>query len=422
MRRIAPLVVIMLVAAGALAEAPAASALGGGSVGVIASVTGNVINAQASGTADLCSYDVGSGPVGCSSEMATIAVAPASSGGGCFGAGSVVQSQVLSTTSGAPFTLLASVPESGGSYVVCAYIAESYGGVTANNYSSSPVTVSVPPQPCASGTQQQLTLAAPSKVAINREGAITVGYPSQSYDYMVSDVLLTITEPGYPQPLWSHTLTGSEVQQLQVGATSSASFDFSVGSVGAAQVGLSYVQSPTGGSQACVSTLSAPLTVIAGKRPLASFSTDFDNSEATISFAPPGGCQVTAAVPVSVSVSGHHANLRAASVNPCSGGWQRAGRIPGVSFGTNQGHVTFRPSGANEKFRVTVRVRGQIVKRGWLSAVWSIDPGEKIWDGTDEFVNDCIDSSKTLYSQNGRLYCWLYRTFLFKSVNLSTKP
>jgi hypothetical protein len=44
-------------------------------------------------------------------------------------------------------------------------------------------------------------------------------------------------------------------------------------------------------------------------------------------------------------------------------------------------------------------------------------PGHQIWDGTDDFVNVCINNGLTVYSSEERLYCWsddIYRGSLHR--------
>jgi hypothetical protein len=64
------------------------------------------------------------------------------------------------------------------------------------------------------------------------------------------------------------------------------------------------------------------------------------------------------------------------------------------------------------KYRVTVVTRDQRVSRRLLAEASRNGHYERVYEGTDAFVNYCIDRSKEIRSANGRLFCvrWIPST------------
>jgi hypothetical protein len=63
-------------------------------------------------------------------------------------------------------------------------------------------------------------------------------------------------------------------------------------------------------------------------------------------------------------------------------------------------------AGANgTKIRVTVRSGGKRLLSRNFEAVWDRTPSERVYQGTDEFWNYCINEGGQAYSHRGRLYC-----------------
>lgn len=59
-----------------------------------------------------------------------------------------------------------------------------------------------------------------------------------------------------------------------------------------------------------------------------------------------------------------------------------------------------------ETIRISVLSHGRVLVTRNLVIARYHKPDYQIWQGTDEFVNYCIDSAIKLYSESGRLYCW----------------
>jgi hypothetical protein len=227
---------------------------------------------------------------------------------------------------------------------------------------------------------------------------------------------------GSAHPFYAHAFTSKELNNLEAENTLTFFIEFSRGQ-GPAVVTLAYDESvltTTLSSPVCTMSKSVQVSPIVGAVPTARFTDD--PSDASILFAAPGGCSKTRIVPATVTVTGHGAHMRAKTADACSGHWTRRGSIPGVSIGwsaNSRGEFVFAPSGSNESYQVTVRVKGHVAKRGSLNAVYFVVPSKRIWEGTDAFVNYCIDGNHTVYSLHHKLYCWdLGSTLAY--VNLST--
>jgi len=115
-----------------------------------------------------------------------------------------------------------------------------------------------------------------------------------------------------------------------------------------------------------------------------------------------------------VSISSGRWKMVAFTADICSEeAWSHRGRVPAgflpSTYDAAGGSVVkFRPNGNNltRKFRVDARTRHSR-DAGWLSVNWQrFWHWEQIYEGTDAFVNFCINRSKEIRSDNGRLFCW----------------
>lgn len=388
-----------------------------GSVSVTATASGTTVDAQVSGVADNCSSY-------CTAQTATVTIYPGGADTTCTGdAGQTeaVGSLPLSTSGGA-FSFAASAAEQGGqSYAVCAYIDEIVVGFSDSYVESAPAVVTTSPQPCASGTSPELSFSGPSVVVYGRQGDVSVN--STAYGGNPTNAVLTMQAIGSAQPFYAHAFTSNELNNVEAENTLTFFIEFSRRD-GPAVVTLAYEESvltTTLSSAECTMSKSVQVSPIVGAVPTARFVDGHSN--ASILFAAHGGCSQTRIVPATVTVTGHGAHLTARTDDACSGHWTRQGRIPGVSTGwtasSARGTFSFGPNGSNESYDVTVRVNGHVVSRGSLNAVYFVVPSKRIWEGTDAFVNYCIDGNHTVYSLNNNLYCWDPGSTL-AYVNLST--
>jgi hypothetical protein len=383
------------------------------SVSLTAAVNGASIQAQVSGTAEDCS----DGGFGCSGQTVTLVVDPNLSE--CISdVGETIGGSTAIPVTGGPFNFTYTLPEQGGTYVLCAYVDYDADGLDLYATEvSAPVTVTVPAQPCVSGTGQSLAFSAPVVIAYGRRAVIYVHDPS---DDVVSNITLTGSTPPSPSPSYSHQFTSDEISSLEGGDAVAFSATLSRRKT-AAVVSLAYTESigaqvnGADETEVCTTSQTTEVRGIAGALPSVkvknlSNALTSGNPSVSVAFSAAGGCARTRKVRESITVTGSGANLRASTTDECSQRWTRRGHIPGVSTTTKRnssGSVfSFKPGKANAKYRLVVRVNGRIVKRGHLTAVYNHQPANRVWEGTDEFVNYCINDSRPTYSLDLRLYCW----------------
>jgi hypothetical protein len=334
------------------------------SVTATATVSGATILAQVSGIADDC----GSSDA-CSGQAVAVVVQPDAEAfalcNGNVGTGVVAEQSMPAT--GGSFSVSAAVTEPEGTYAVCGYLSANSDGASGPlAASSSAVVVTVAPQPCPSGTPQPLSLTAPAKLAPGQRGVVGVNDRIDGVQF--ASVVLTMAVAGRPRPFSTHTFSAGDIASINAAKTKAFSTHVASGSAPTV-VSLSSLEiAPT----TCTTSLSAEITPVTGALPVARFdnSPPGGHGTARLLLSAPGGCSLTAAVPVSVTVTGGSAELTVSATNVC-GRWRRDGRIPGVSVGLqadrNGEVIGFQPgSGTSGTFRVTVRVDGHVVRRAVL--------------------------------------------------------
>jgi hypothetical protein len=196
---------------------------------------------------------------------------------------------------------------------------------------------------------------------------------------------------------------------------------------GAAHVTLQYTQPisdgllSSGGS--CVEQVIDRVVATKGQRPVVKFVNNTNTSE--VRFAAPRSCVLTVPLAGSVAVSGFGSRFVARTDDVCSGVWKRRGQISGVSVAqsltTAADNVVFSPSGSNRALHISVSLGGKIVKRGLLTAFHNIVPSTRVYKGTDEFQNYCVNQHQTILSYHGRLFCWQLGG-LVEGVSLKSTP
>jgi hypothetical protein len=67
--------------------------------------------------------------------------------------------------------------------------------------------------------------------------------------------------------------------------------------------------------------------------------------------------------------------------------------------------VGFSAGSANGNYAVAVSLNGHEVAHRVLHSTFNFTPSQRVWQGTDAFINYCINQSKQTYSLNLRLYC-----------------
>jgi hypothetical protein len=172
----------------------------------------------------------------------------------------------------------------------------------------------------------------------------------------------------------------------------------------------------------CSRTASALIAPVLGRLP--SVSVRRESLGLTIvprdAAAGESGCSLAALVPLTLEVSGAGQRGSFTVGDPCgaltstaldsSGSFSRSGRSTGPVFRLkhDSGDITVDALGTRDavrRFQYTVLLGTKKVASGrfWIK----IDHygGYDIYEGTDEFINICINDTHNLYSRNGRLYC-----------------
>ncbi|MEJ7786881.1 MAG: hypothetical protein WKF96_18935 [Solirubrobacteraceae bacterium] len=115
------------------------------------------------------------------------------------------------------------------------------------------------------------------------------------------------------------------------------------------------------------------------------------------------------AVEVSIRSGARRISLRRS--DPC-GGWSGGGRLPGFSVPIEPDReVAYFSSRWNRsgfhRLELSVSVDGRLTKRRAITVEARVrrTPARRIVQGTDAFVNYCINRNRTVRSVNGELYC-----------------
>jgi hypothetical protein len=164
------------------------------------------------------------------------------------------------------------------------------------------------------------------------------------------------------------------------------------------------------GRAECQRTLQARIEAIDGIYPrvtVESFRSvlDFD-------LARPLNCPVRAAGEVRVVVTGGGTRRSVVLNDQCGhfttrgGGdsrWELRGRTP---YGLRVARFKeLRRRDGQWTYRYRVSFRGRTIRAGRFRVKVRYTPGYRIWEGTDAFVNVCINDLRRIWSSGGRLYC-----------------
>jgi hypothetical protein len=296
------------------------------------------------------------------------------------------------------------VGNGGTTYLVCAYIYDDIGTAYSPDTISNGVRVTIPPQQCGPGAHQDLRIANAPTVAYHRNAPIYVSEPGLSAS--ASDLFLTMKGVHDKHPFFTYHFDGGDMNRLATDSPEEFYANFNPGD-GPATITISYV---TGAN--CITSVSSHIRPVLGVLPQVSFPflTLAFPAGGTILFNAPGGCPQTRVVPATISITGRGANFIATTKDECSGKWVQRGHAAGVSTITKQtpngDAFGFNPHDVNATYSVTVSLNKHVVKRGLLVLDYQHQDPYKVWQGTDAFVNYCINGLHQTYSQNLQLYCW----------------
>lgn len=136
-----------------------------------------------------------------------------------------------------------------------------------------------------------------------------------------------------------------------------------------------------------------------------------------------GGCHLGSAGTTTVQLSGY-GRTRTLRLADLCGSWSpRSATLPGLRIVPDDYKVGAYPAlivkpTKTRRYRVTVSFAGRVVARRILQATYNHYPATRVYEGTDRFVNFCINETKKIYSSNLRLYCldppFTYRDITFR--------
>jgi len=163
--------------------------------------------------------------------------------------------------------------------------------------------------------------------------------------------------------------------------------------------------------------LATPLTASAAQRlwPTVTW-TNFPGLASTTEFPaeldihpPPGGCGAEPGGAAHLEISGGGV-IRVASLT-CRGHGPLP-RLPGLSLrGVSSSGVgigffpDIGPYNYSFTYRMTITLDHRTLFQGHVKTSMFWAPNTRVWQGTDQFVNYCIDHNRPLYSSDLKLYC-----------------
>jgi hypothetical protein len=138
--------------------------------------------------------------------------------------------------------------------------------------------------------------------------------------------------------------------------------------------------------------------------------------EAQILIAPPqGGCAWLRLGDVKATITGEH-KTTTSIVTPC-GVATKLVTFPDLGF-TNESLQALSPneirlaffngysaSNSTQDYRIRIALDGRLLFSGKIEARSVYTPAVRVYQGTDQFVNYCINKNRPTYSSDLRLYC-----------------
>jgi hypothetical protein len=169
-----------------------------------------------------------------------------------------------------------------------------------------------------------------------------------------------------------------------------------------------------GAQERCQRVVTARVEPIEGRLPRLSRTVSSRTGEVEISISKPlrSACIRAATGPVRVTFRGPGGARTVAINDQCghltkSGGSRRDWRLGGHRrYGTFYASFEdlFRRTG-QRTFSYKARFAGKALASGRFIVKTKRTPGYRIYEGTDAFINVCINDLRTIWSSGGRLYC-----------------
>jgi hypothetical protein len=371
-------------------------------ISVSASASGASVVVHVSGSADACTGYL------CTAQSADVELVPYSPYADTCIQPSHPQSSTPLSTTGASFDFTTTIPaDAGQTYMVWGYIQHTQYGFATVFGASQPATVTLAPGACPAGTPLALNLRAPANIAYGRDATVPVVNNSSQTP---ASATLAMQSTSDATPFYSYNFTKSDLDAGEL------DFDIQLyRGDSPTRITLTDQQGESDSSTIqCIEQVSALVTATPGNTPGAHLndSLDDDPNGVGISFSALGGCALTRTMPEQITVRGSGANATLSTRDECSDhSWRVSGHIPGVystrRLQTSGSMVEFHDAGnLNRDYRLTVKVGDRIIHRGWLHSAYFNQPAQRVFQGTDAFVNYCIDQSKTIHSYHLSLFCW----------------
>jgi hypothetical protein len=289
-----------------------------------------------------------------------------------------------------------------GIYQLCGYVGTF--GVEAS------ATVTVVSLAC--GEAPDLSVTAPATVLAGRRGAVVISPGSSNVLGTDSNVSVGTAPANPAEPI--HFPSSGQTPEAAVGVDDEydGGFQTHIGD-GPIMVTIQWTQMAADGSTCTRIAASMPVTVVnSGQQAALRMRTSLVNAQATLAFT--GDCELIGPSPATVTLKGAGLVRRFRLPDVC-GRWSRTGGpgLPNLSVGTQSASVTtpasldlFTAGGqtASHSYTLMARYAGATHTFQLVASV-THQPLTLVYEGTDAFVNYCIDDAKRIMSLNHQLYC-----------------
>jgi hypothetical protein len=137
-----------------------------------------------------------------------------------------------------------------------------------------------------------------------------------------------------------------------------------------------------------------------------------ETDRAQLTITHPHDCADAAFGPITVTVKLSRQTVRLRLNDQCGHTWKRSGSAHprGWQAESDDRSVLIGLTRSRAERRtfahLITKANGGVLQRGHIRAQTDYRAGHTVWEGTDAFINYCIDKSKDLRSEGGKLNCW----------------
>ena len=264
------------------------------------------------------------------------------------------------------------------------------------------------PLPVCSVEEATMRLSGPgAQIAYDRKALVAV--VGDGRDYAGGGLLEMFSPLGAP-PFFSRSFDAGTERKLREDGAAWFSIELDRGNR-PGEVRLQWLQFV--GADACRRLSRRAVRGFAGVAPRVRTGRRFGRAELWLT-GPGGSCNQVRPGAVRVTVRGA-GRTRLTATDACGRWRQRSGHRPGLRVGGTHGalddgaRLRFAPTSgrtSTRRYAVTVQWRGRTLARRTVVARVFHQPDRRVWQGTDAFVNYCINRLKRTWSRGGRLFCW----------------